>query len=365
MLTVLVINARASGGDEYKSYIPFSTANNCLNWPNAVPAAALPGQPPPVFCLINAYGPATDEEGPNYWSDDFDHGLSLATFDGTGYKTYDEIGAWRTIFWRHAEHWMVDIAPHPQNTSYGWNRGYTMLRPDRTFKFENGKLVVETTVAAGHEGYDEKAWPEIVISTGPTPYQEPVALYGYDQFPQHWTLGCRLQSSRVPICALKANNGTPPQGSGQIWETAFWLPIGSHTFGGFPGGGLENLWRECEVTDPDLVCRDHFRLELTKTSLKLFVNGGLYFEQSGLPAQYALPDAFVNGNLYVYLVSSQVNHPADTIRYHWDNFFINPPQSAAKQDIEFSSVNENICLIPSNKTSSAGLSLNRSRQLQP
>jgi hypothetical protein len=356
ILSIIAITVGAAGGENYLSYIPISLANNCLNWPTDTPAAALPGQPPPVFCIINSYGAGTEQPGQNTWADDFQHGLSLATFDGSLYREFNTIGAWRTKFWRHADHWMVDIAPHPQNTTYGYDRGMAMLRPEQSFHFENGKFVVETTVAAGHDGYDEMAWPEIIISNAPEPYHDIISLYGYDQFPQHWTLGCRLQNTRVPICALKADNGTPPGGSTRIWEMSFWQPVGSYNYGGYPGGGLEDYWNVCEVTDPDTVCRDHFRLELTATSLKLFVNGGLYFEQSGIPP---LPNELLTGNIYVYLGNTQVNHPADTIRYHWDNLFINPDNSADEQSLLFNPATANVCLIPSSKTSDVGLSLNR------
>lgn len=290
------------------------------SWPSDVPAGSLPGQPLPVFCLIENSGLGTEQSGQNSWYDDFNHGLSFADFTNTQYQEFNNIGAWQTINWRHNDHWMVDMAPHPQDTTYGWNRGMSMLSPNQTFQFENGMFIVETTVAAGHDAYDEKAWPEIVISTGSTPYHTPIDLYGYDQFPEYWTLGCRLQNTRVPICALKSNNGTPPQGSFRVWEMSFWQPVGTYNYGGYPGGGLENYWNVCAVTEPDTVCLDHFRLELTATSLKLYVNGGLYFEQSGIPA---LPDELLDGDIYVYLVSSHVNHLADTIRYHWDNFAIN------------------------------------------
>lgn len=357
LLTIIVLTVRASGAGQYASYIPYSVTDNCNPWPNDVPAGALPGQPPPVFCLIENSGPGTEQPGQNTWYDDFQHGLSFADFNGTQYRTFNEIGAWRTIYWRHADHWMVDMAPHPQDETFGWNRGTSMLSPNQSFKFENGAFVVETTVAAGHDAYDEDAWPEIIISNGPEPYHDPVNLYGYDQFPEHWTLGCRLQNTRIPICALKADNGTPPQGSGQIWEMSFWQEIGTNNFGGFPGGGLENYWNECAVTDPDTVCRDHFRLELTATSLKLYVNGGLYFEQSGIPS---LPDELLTGDLYVYLASSHVNHPADTIRYHWDNFAVNNSfPNASAQTISFTDTNENICLIPSNNTNKGNAFLSR------
>jgi hypothetical protein len=234
-----------------------------------------------------------------------------------------------------------------------------MLRPNQSFKFSNGKFIVETTVAAGMNAYDDQAWPEIVISNGPAPYSDPVVLYGYDQFPEYWTLGCRLQASRVPICALKNDHGTPPESSGQVWEMSFWQQVGTYGYGGYPGGGLEDLWNECAVTDPDTECRDHFRLELTATSLKLFVNGGLYFEQSGIPS---LPSELLTGDIYVYLVSSHVNHTAETIRYHWDLLTVNNPTSSATQAISFNNTQvENLCLIPSNKTSNVGLSLNKLR----
>lgn len=350
------VTVRASGGNDYFSFIPFSTSDNCLNWPNSTPAGALPGQPPPVWCLITATGSGTEQVSQNTWFDDFNHGLSFANFENTQYLTYDEIGAWRTKFWRHADHWMLDMAPHPQGGTSGWDRGYALLRPNQEFHFINNKLVVETTVAAGMDAYSLDAWPEIIVTNGPQPTNGPIELYGYDLFPQYWTLGCRLQSTRVPICALKSNDGGPDTPSNRIWEMSFWQEVGTYSYGGLPSGGLENYWHECAVTDPDILCRDHFRLELTRTSLKLFVNDELYFEQSGIPP---LPNQLLNGNVYVYLASSQVNHSAETIRYHWDLLSINNPVSAIDPALTFNNPIENICLPPSNKTYKGGLSLSR------
>ena len=301
-------------------YLPLMTYDEC--WPTDIPAGALPGMPPPVFCLINNYGPDTAQPGPNSWFDDFNHGLSLANFQNTHYRLFNNIGAWRTIQWRHADHWMVDLAPRPREGSgYQYGRGYAMLSPDQTFNFVNNRLVVEATVAAGMEVYDEKAWPEIIVSTDPSPVQTPLGLYAFDLLPQGWTLGCRLQSSRVPICALKANDGSPTEQSTRIWEMSFWQVVGTNSYGGFPGNGLENYWRSCAVDVMDINCRDKFRLELTRTSLRLYANDELYFEQTGLPP---LPDGLLNGDVYVYLASAQIDHPADTVRYHWDLLKVNP-----------------------------------------
>src|SRR5262249_34532247 len=61
-------------------------------------------------------------------------------------------------------------------------------------------------------------------------------------------------------------------------------------------------YRQCQPNQMDMFCRDRFRLELTKTSLTLYVNGRLYLQDSGWPAAYQIPDAWINGgdNTYVY-----------------------------------------------------------------
>jgi hypothetical protein len=74
----------------------------------------------------------------------------------------------------------------------------------------------------------------------------------------------------------------------------------------------------------DLACRDRFRLELAKDRVRIFVNGGLYFEQSGIDARHQLPDEFLRSDLYVYF-TSWVNRPlAAAYRCHWGRLAINP-----------------------------------------
>jgi hypothetical protein len=97
------------------------------------------------------------------------------------------------------------------------------MRPDIPFRFVNGKLVVEAEVSASIEEYgpvDSIAWPELVVSTSPQPTGHVVDdLYSYGQFGGFWTVGCRLQSSRWPICAMYDNTGrvvSDARGSGRV-----------------------------------------------------------------------------------------------------------------------------------------------------
>jgi hypothetical protein len=294
---------------------------NC--WPSGTPVGALPSQPPPVFCSIEAQGPDTAVAGDNTWLDEFDHGLSLASFAGTRYKVFENLGfVHRTLHWRHADHWMVDVAS-PRGYPAGWNRGGAMMRPDQPFRFVNGKLVIEADVAAGMTAYGTNAWPELLISTGATP-TDIGGLYGYEMFPENPTLGCRIQASRYPVCELKAGNGSLAANrfASRVYEISAHQPAGATNFGGSPFQGREDAWRVCRHHDDlDVLCRDRFRLELTATTLTLYVNGTKYFEQTGLPP---LPAALTSGDVFVYFNSMVVSHQADSVRFHWDRLAVNP-----------------------------------------
>ena len=300
-------------------------------WPRNTPAGALPSQPAPVFCSIDNQGPGTSAQQNNSWSDDFNHGLSFADFENTNYQTFEVLGEIHdSIHWRHANHWMVDLAPHAEGQEIGGTHGGAMLSPDRSFRFKSGKLVIEADVAVAISAYGAEAWPEIVVTTGsqPTEFRVGGSLYAYDLFPGHWTLGCRLQTNRFPTAALMDNTQRGTLNGGRVWEMSWFQHVGTEVFGGNQFDGRGHYWRVCGDTDPDSSCRDRFRIELTQTSLTLYVNGVKYFEQKGIPP---LPDELVNGDVYVYFASMMSRHPADTIRYHWDSVTVNPanPPSAA------------------------------------
>jgi len=330
VLVPLVSIAYGQEGDQdITIFIPLVNGkpedNDTDCWPQSLPVGAIPGQPLPVFCSIDNHGPDTAQPGENSWMDDFNHGLSFADFSETEYVIFEKVGfIYKTIHWRHADHWMVDAAAHDQDTPPGWVRGGALLRPNQSFRYVDGKFVVEAVVAAGIEPYGTDAWPEIVISTGSTP-TDVGSLYAYDLFPEGLTIGCRLQSTRFPVCSFKDDDGeiSTGKGSTRIWEMSAHQAVGTDNYGGSPFDGRENAWRVCLDTDKE--CRDLFRLELTSTSLSLFVNGVKYFEQSGIPE---LDDGFVNGDVYVYLSSMIASHEAEVIRFHWDDIKVNPDEQA-------------------------------------
>jgi hypothetical protein len=294
---------------------------NSLTPVGAIPPAI------PEWCFAATTGAATFVDGPNTRTDEWNHGLSHASL-GDGYKAFDnQLGA-STRHFRHNEHWMMDLQPHPDQLPMGGG----MMRPDRSFRFENGKLIVETDAAAGITAYGPGGadiWEEVVVTNAPGPTGKiPDSLYAYGQFGGFWSFGCRYQPTRVPVCSLYSPN--PQHGdpgifgtdAGRVWEMSEFEHVGATSFGGFPANGLEKLWRTCDNVDPDTNCRDRFRMELTKTSVTLYVNGGKYFEQTGLKVPF--PDELVNGDVYVYMAGWQVRQPAETIRFHWDHLAINP-----------------------------------------
>jgi hypothetical protein len=227
---------------------------------------------------------------------------------------------------------MMDL--QPKDSSGNGLLGGGMMRPDRSFRFENGKLVVESDVAAGITQYGPGGadiWPEVVVTPAPAPTGKiPDSLYAYGQFGGTWSFGCRYQPTRVPVCSLYNPDGQPGNPSlfgtpaGRVWEMSNFEEVGTTNFGGYPdnGGPLDKAWRTCNGTDPDINCRDRFRMELTKTSVTIYVNGVKYFEQTGLKVPF--PDALVNGNVYVYFAGWEVRQTAETIRFHWDHLAINP-----------------------------------------
>lgn len=184
--------------------------------------------------------------------------------------------------------------------------------------------MIETDFAAGHQDYSSlRAWGEIVITTAPIPEgYRTGGTYAYEMFPGADTLGCRLQADRHTICSLMDPTSNSALYGGRTWEMSFFQHVDDTVYGGEPSGDRGNCFRVCQAdTDPDTACRDRFRMELTKTSLTLYVNGVLYFQQQGIPP---LPDSLVDGDVYVYFASIAGRSDHDVIRFHWDRIAINP-----------------------------------------
>ena len=290
----------------------------------ASPTTPIGALPPavPIWCEVpGPDGPSTFVRTSNGWLDDFEHGLSNAPI-GTGYLTFAFGGTPLQQHFRHADHWMQDLDLA--------QRGGTTLRPEPAFRFQDGKLVIEADVAAGIQAYGSGIWPEITVTTAAQPTgARRDALYAYDHFPGHHTLGCRLQSDRIVICALFDDSTRGISEGGRIWEMSFFQPVGTQNTGGGPWGEGAAAWRVCKGGDPDLKCRDRFRLELTPSSLVLHVNGIPYFSQRNIPT---LPQALLERPLYTYFSGVATVARAGVARFHWDRVAVNvgadgPPPS--------------------------------------
>jgi hypothetical protein len=323
------------------------TDPNCS--PNVVPVgqANPPGSQDepmaPIWCFtLNPQGPPTRVMGANDWIDSFAGVTQMGRFnDGDlDYRVFDNIqngGTSHTQHFTNNNHWMDDNA--------GGFLGGTMIRPNRSFRFENGKLVVEGDVAAGITGYlnsggGDIAWPEIDISTGPTPDNNGTSdgLYAYGRFPGYDTFGCRIHAAQKFTCSYEAARGgangqdTSPCfefSPDRLVEISGFENCGNTHFGGDPSFGAPGQYfRTCDsqAQEPDMMCRDRFRLELSQNGLVAYVNGQRYFQDSGWPTRNQLPAAVANGSTPVYVYFSDwedtPNQPA--YRFHWQRLTVNP-----------------------------------------
>ncbi len=276
------------------------------------PIGALPPAIP-IWCMQSgSNGAATFINTDNAWQDEFNHHLSQAPI-GSGYRQFSFGKTKRQQHFRHANHWMQDLDLS--------NRGGVSLRPNSSFRFVNGKLVIEADLAAAINEYQDSLWGEITITTASQPTGERRdALYAYDYFPGHMTLGCRMQADRIVTCSLFDDSHRGLNEGGRIWEMSFFQLIGTDNSGGGPWGEGETAWRSCGSGKSDIQCRDRFRLELTETSLTLFVNGYRYFQQKGLPP---LPAKLLNQPVFVYFSGVNTQIRDGVARFHWDSLSIN------------------------------------------
>jgi len=319
-----------------------------------------------IWCFdLNEPPAGTFQEGVNSWVDDFAVGCPIdapagctsmmSLHDGEmGYRMYDTTGnapPEQGQHWINQNHWMTDVR--------GGFTGGSSMRPDRSFRFEDGVMVVEGDFAAAIPEYGETTWGEITISTADEPacaasaeaagiceandQQVADILYAYGQFGGEWAVGCRLPSSRRPICAVMAPSPAYTQAlgptqcarndkDGRLIEMSWFQKCGTTNIGGAETDPNGEFWRVCEPGGPDMACRDRFRLEVRKDGLQLYVNGVLYFEDSGWPAAYQIPDEVIDGEWYAYQSNWQGRAGERAFRYHWDHFAVNPPSGPTAGD---------------------------------
>ncbi len=298
--------------------------------PRAVPLGAVPPGPP-AWCFPLVAGVSTARSGANSWVDAFDSGLDHTRFPAT-YRVFEAARPSTVTLTRHFihnGHWMVDVAGSGATpdeyegdrrdalTATNWGGG--LVRPDRTFRFADGRLTVEFDMAAGMLAYHD-GWPEIVVTTAAAPT-------GIDADPTHAigvfggapSVGLRLYTDRTALSSAY-------DAMGRVFELSTERSEGAATsFGGSPNTpALASAFRLCARAAPDTECRDHFRVEFTNDSVRLWANGVLYFEESGLPPAKRLPAALTGGDVYVYFASWAYLGQAATERFHWGRIAINP-----------------------------------------
>jgi hypothetical protein len=98
---------------------------------------------------------------------------------------------------------------------------------------------------------------------------------------------------------------------------------------------LRDAWRMCADNELDLHCRDRFRMEVTKDSIHLFVNGypamqvdGLYAVNPDTGADNRIPDSWFDQGVRPYFASWINGGQHKPIRWHWDRVAVNPHDDA-------------------------------------
>jgi len=331
--------------------------------------------------------PATRVSGANDWVDTFDNnGNSITQFNDhdMGYRVFDQFIAPANSFARgyfiNVNHWMIDlddISPYALS-------GGVLVSPDKQFKFENGTVVIEADAAAGSDGMGgANLFYEIDVSPATAPTGSTVdALYGYGAFGYIGAVGCRLERNDQGgnfVCAMYDNSGRATDGrcvgpypctsgaggySGRVWETqgVGTARTASSVQGGYPDWPipgtnlhLRDVWRQCATNELDLHCRDRFRMEITKDSIHLFVNGyqamlidGLFAKNPDSGADNRIPDFWFTQGVRPYLTSWQNGGQHYPTRWHWDRIAMNPHDSSG--NFAAPSASPSFCLGQPNNT---------------
>jgi len=348
--------------------------------PNSVPVGQ--ANPPgnqleplaPIWCFnLNPPNSPGFVSGANDWTDTFDEVAQYGRFadHDYGYRVFDNVqngGTAHTQHFTNNGHWMDDNA--------GGFQGGTMLRPDRSFTMENVNgvptIVVEHDFAAGISGYADSsggdvAWGEITITDGPTP-NNPITdgLYAYGRFGGFDAFGCRIHALRKFTCSYEAKRGgANGLDTGPCFEFSpdRLIELSGFEYCGNVHSGFDQFssnaqyFRQCNslAQEPDMNCRDRFRMELTHTSLKVYVNGALYGQDLNWPARNQIPATWGTASdpLYVYFSDWEVRPTAPAYRFHWDQMRVNPHN--ADGTFAAPSAAPNFCLGQPNNTCMAGM----------
>lgn len=272
------------------------------------PTGALASEPASIWCYtdLNSAG-KTAIQGTNSFVDTFTKSTNFSDCCG-GYAVFNAIKpTGKAKMWRQGNYWITDSIAN-----------ISLLRPNNTFSFEGGKLVIEAAVAASMPGYNNLIFPEIIVSTASHPSSpHKNARYGYEQFAQHTTFGCRLEGSTQRVVCTLTDKSTPASAPAKIiYEKKSTTPTASQ----------KAAWKVCTSGQPASACMNTYRLEISATSAVIYVNAIKYAEFSGL----ALPADLVKGKGYVYFSTTNLDSSNAAYRLQWGALAINPKDSTGK-----------------------------------
>ena len=297
------------------------------------PLGALPPAVP-AWCVNLGISADSAVRGVNSWTDEFRSGAVNSRI-ASSYRVF-ELGrsrassVFKTQTFAHNGHWMVDVAGHgaplgiyPDSVddfAIGPNNGGALMRPDATFRFVDGRLVIDIDVAAGIDAYGDHAWPEIVVTTAnaPTPY-ETNGWYAAGIFGGYPVVACGLPADRLSECRIYDRETITAHLNAASSAGAVFAEGGAPTT-----PARDAAWRRCAAAQADEICRDRFELVLERDAVTLSVNGVRYMEHRGLPAASRLPEELLRSDVYVYFASwTYLGDPA-VVRFHWGRIAINP-----------------------------------------
>ncbi len=196
--------------------------------------------------------------------------------------------------------------------------GSVFVRPDQAFTAVDNMIVIEADVAAGREEYNQDTWVELIATTGSQP-DDSSQIFGQDYFENETSIGCRIEATHNVHCSQKV-----PDNPDASWSASWFDQVGRDSFGGNDTVDNRQHFRHCdEGADPE-GCLDRFRLEITSNRLTLYVNGLRYFEQSNFESAKQLSDDILNGEFFVYAVSTYTPRSSEQIRFDWGKLTVNP-----------------------------------------
>lgn len=356
-----IANASDASGGSYLNFTSvsslFTPMANCQGG-NTVPAGqanpSIEAEPMGLIWCFNLSTPSiTRVKDTNSWVDEFDTNVQMQRLNNgdMDYTVLDAEGSvHRAKRFVNANHWMTDFAGVDGDGYPPYDFGGTAMRPNMQFMAENGQLTIEADVATRIPEYGANLfWPEFTVTTapqftGPTSYGAMIrrnGTYVYEMFPNHWTLGCRLQNDGGFTCAL-LDDSEEGDTQARVFELSHFQCGNvdgsnyadgyrcSNIYGGLPSNlptDIRPYLRQCNANEMDMHCRDRFRWEIRNDRMTWYVNGVKYMEHTGFqPGARAAIDNLLTQPVFVYFgeFMFKLDQPA---RSHWDRLAINPKDS--------------------------------------